>query len=527
MTLFDARLNLYNEAEFQKASKQYKPVRRKKAEPVALSDEAATLEAADTVASEHFYTSQATAAEQPDRKVEAPSQGAPATPDIDLTDHAAPKQYTPYRVDQDTVADLEFEHTRATESELEHLAVSRSSAPVSPSPAGLGSSDEINEAKRREMASREHRALAIEPARQLNEAQMRQHEEYKARGRDSLKSQPIDIDLTDGADGAVTGKRDDYAFIPDDVLEKSPAIYRDNGRRGELKFDAKTPRFDTDMSDQRSVREPARAARSESRRHSGNDLDRHLRDANAPVRSSAKARESVQPATKTARAPEVQPSQVRPSQVRPMDRHLDIPPEPVAPAVEKETDRYTASSSSAQEMRRYQQHRPSVDVREYVEPPNTKQGSRLTPWLWFLGLIAAVCLAAFVARDLVANYLPESMAGSFCSITGCVPAEPKKDINLLEATRSSLSAHPQVDDALMISVDVVNNSVYKQPYPILAVQLLNAEGDSVAERSFNRGAYNVVGSSGSEFLMPGEPTRIQIELVDTGLGATDLKLEFE
>ena len=123
--------------------------------------------------------------------------------------------------------------------------------------------------------------------------------------------------------------------------------------------------------------------------------------------------------------------------------------------------------------------------------------------------------------------LPEPLITGFCQVTGCVPAEAKKNVDQLKTMRKSLFPHPEIENALVISVDVVNESVYKQPYPTLAVTLLDADGSTIAERAFESVDYEVVDGGESGFLMPGNPTRLKVEVVDTGLDAEELELAFE
>ena len=123
--------------------------------------------------------------------------------------------------------------------------------------------------------------------------------------------------------------------------------------------------------------------------------------------------------------------------------------------------------------------------------------------------------------------LPASLIGGFCNITGCVPAEAKKDLSQLQIMRDRLYAHPDIESALVISVDIVNNSTFKQPLPTLGVTLLDAEGETIAGRSFSSTSYELVEGGETGFLMPSEPTRLKIELVDTGLSAADIDLKFE
>ena len=517
MTLFDARLNLYNEAESHKASTQYKPVQRKKASEVVAQHVAAgdhELEAADTVASEHFYTRESNA----DRVHGGVLPDY--SPDINLESaSSSTDEYIPHWVNREVAANLEFERTMATESRLDDALIDRTvdngiddpviqrrypSNPMStetsfePSDSSAKTEEQVVGEKKRQLAERERRALAIESDRQLSEQHMHQLEEVRARGKDQLKSAPVELDLDLQSDTAKSTPVD-YAFIPDDVLKK-PAVYRDDGRREEnLKFDNNTPRFDTSMPDISS----------------------------APSAPSAPSASSA--AEETEESVKAQQQQRRDDRHRPEDTKHSDAQHSQARRKNRHSDERSVHESSAQEMRRYRQHRPSVEVSEYREPETVRRRSYgFKPLLWLAGLVAALCICLFVARDLIANMnLPDPLMSSFCRVTGCVPAEVKKDVSQIEATRSRLFPHPDVESVLVISVDVVNNSVYKQPYPTLDVELFDSEGTTVGERSFSRVNYEVIDRGESEFLIPGEITRIKIELIDSGLNATDMNLVFQ
>jgi len=478
MSLFDARLNLYNEAESRAALKQYKPVRRRKAAEVAAEQAAIAehqpaeqyeLETADTVSSEHFFTRSAS---------EERSYGGPIpSPDVNLDSNSVSSGYRPYRFDQSSVADVEFERTMATEASIASSV--RESRTVRPE--GLQSAEQ----SRRQLAERERRALAMEPGRELDEQQMRQLDEHKARSRDHLQTEAVELKSKP--------IRTDHAFIPDDVLEP-PSIYRDNGRRDDdMRFKDGTPQFET------RSKHPATTSSVLAENSSSIHQDDAVRD-----------------------QPQMNTSDTE------MDKRIDE----FRQADERRfhEEKYTVRETSAQEMRRYKQHRPEVAVSEYVEPvtPRARRPFNLKPLLWTLAVIAGICVCVFAARNIIANSgLPDSVVSRFCGVTGCVPAEAKKDVSQLELVRSRVFPHPDIVQALIISVDLTNNSVYKQPYPVLDVQLLNDEGSIVGERSFTRFNYEVVDRDESEFLMPGEPTRIKIELVDSGLGATDMELQFK
>ncbi len=537
MSLFDARANLYDEATAQQAASTYKPVQKNR---IVESIDPTMLEMAETVATEHFYQRAGAGRQAGTTAVTAEPALAETTasmamdaeqssrPDIDLSGGSS-AGYPVYRPSESIASDLEFGRTMATESTLGATGVDMSArasaeAPyrdeftavpdIYPASESLPldkadqterkrlAAEEIRQLKRQSVSDRERRALAMEPVRELDENQRRQIEEFSARNAVAGQSAIDDRDLALRPESRVAErakKRDEkleeYAFIPDDVL-KNPPVYKDDGRREGMRFDSETPQFDTALNDRREER----------------DLNRQ------PVRSRDDRRA-------------VPLDRSRPER----EAARETPGADDAPGRRRESRDSYVSDSSAQEMRRYQQHRPAVEVSEFIEEPILERAPRtknrrsgLSPWLIACALIAAVCLALYTARNVIANMsLPEPLIASFCQVTGCVPAEAKIDTSQLQTMRQRLYPHPDIADALVISIDLVNNSIYKQPYPAVSVTLLNAEGGAVAERRFETADYEVVDRSNSGFLMPEEPTRITIEVVDTGLGATDVALEFE
>lgn len=444
------------------------------------------------------------------------------------------------------------------------------------------SKEELKERRRRESSARERRALDIEsprgasrppqPRDQVNgqvigksavkDDAMRHPEQSPVRNRElsaeagSVDAKPVEKRSLENGRSS-NRQTESYDFIPDDVLQKE-SVYRDNGRRDEnLQFAKDTPPFDT------SVRQSDPATRNYPRMDGDPNLDRPDLDNSAGIGNNT----GISYNTGTGAEPGPRVSAASDNRLA-RDRHLDLPPPP-DPHLERrarEAEQRSLRESSAREMRRFQQDRKPVTVNNYVEEsaadeltaPNSmaggrravelrvdaprvdsgvrkasdksvvRSGSKSRPWLWALGAIALVCVGLFAARNVIANMnLPASLIGGFCNITGCVPAEAKKDLSQLQIMRDRLYAHPDIESALVISVDIVNNSTFKQPLPTLGVTLLDAEGETIAGRSFSSTSYELVEGGETGFLMPSEPTRLKIELVDTGLSAADIDLKFE
>ena len=181
-------------------------------------------------------------------------------------------------------------------------------------------------------------------------------------------------------------------------------------------------------------------------------------------------------------------------------------------------------SESAASMREHlSEHSVAIDtVDEFEDGPEARSSSR--GWALF-ALLAACCAAAFYARDDIAkSNLPQPVRALFCSVTGCeLPVA--SNISDLELLRQKVFSHSTIEGALVVSIDVVNNAVFPQPYPVLSITMANSLGESVAQRDFVPQDY-LESYNGTETLAVGKPTRINIDIVDPGVDAQSFEMEF-
>ena len=181
-------------------------------------------------------------------------------------------------------------------------------------------------------------------------------------------------------------------------------------------------------------------------------------------------------------------------------------------------------SESATSMREHlSEHRVAIDTDDEVEYlPQARSGKR--GWA-LLALLVAGCAAAFYARDDIAkSNLPQQVRAMFCSVAGCeLPVA--SNISDLELLRQKVFSHSSIEGALVVSIDVVNNAVFPQPYPVLSITMANSLGESVAQRNFIPEDY-LESYSGTETLAAGKPTRINIDIIDPGADAESFEMEF-
>lgn len=151
--------------------------------------------------------------------------------------------------------------------------------------------------------------------------------------------------------------------------------------------------------------------------------------------------------------------------------------------------------------------------------------TRASMWWLVLAALAIGCAAALYARnDIAQSNLPEPVRAAFCSVAGCeLPVGT--DLAELELLRQKVYSHPSIDNALVVSVDVVNNAHFPQPYPVLSITMANSDGEAVAERDFQPADY-LENYTGEETLVAGKPTRINIDIVDPGADAQSFEMQF-
>ena len=557
MSLFDARANLFNVNEYRSESARLKPVQKKAPVAKKATDMADSryLETADTIAVEHFYTSAGSKGSSVGGNSVASNSTSNSVPAVPHYGTQSRDETPAYRPDRSYPAEFEFERTVATETALPdnsnpdqsnpgikdsiYRPVTRPASADSPAPVADYARDA--DAHRRMLREREQRALQMEPERDYKslsrvDAELEQTSTTRDQAAMRPQSRPQsrrtrinDRDITGDMDVV---NRSDSNFIPEDVLNRADVI-RDNGRRGDdaLQFKPDTPAFD-----QTYTRKPQKSVTAIARPTTVSTQQRQQKTSSESSMDSTVRRDYVsaqnQPRTTSERP--LNESAERTDSTR-RDRrstdHKQVDTERnIRPA------RPLSSETSAQEMRRFQHSRPSSNIvseqnemisahrSQTAAAPRSKAGAVF----WVAGLFIAMGLLLFSARSLIAGMnLPEPVISVFCQITGCVPAQAKKDVSQLQIMRERLYPHPEIENALAISIDVVNNSVYKQPLPILDVRLLNAGNETVGERDFGVTDYQVVDSSEPGFLMPGEPTRIVIEVIDTGLAATGSFITFK
>jgi len=141
-------------------------------------------------------------------------------------------------------------------------------------------------------------------------------------------------------------------------------------------------------------------------------------------------------------------------------------------------------------------------------------------------LLVALCAqlifiqrAAF-AQDPTLRPVVERM----CQLADCVvPA--RRDLEAIELIRRNVYAHPNVDDALIIDVEFVNNAVFAQPYPTLTIGLGDIRGKPLIRRNFAPPTYRPRLDPNAR-MAPGAPVQVSLEVRDPGERARTFQIDF-
>lgn len=113
--------------------------------------------------------------------------------------------------------------------------------------------------------------------------------------------------------------------------------------------------------------------------------------------------------------------------------------------------------------------------------------------LLFLVLLGGQVKYFFVDQYAQHEFLRPYLAG-FCEIAAC-QLPPRQDPRRFTLTRTQIDIHPLQPNALRVTVKLVNEATFAQPYPRLRLTLTDRDGWVVGRRTFSPGQY----------LRPGHP----------------------
>ncbi len=146
--------------------------------------------------------------------------------------------------------------------------------------------------------------------------------------------------------------------------------------------------------------------------------------------------------------------------------------------------------------------------------------------IFTLGAIALVILLlGQITYWQKIELLPQNWIDNFCDITGCRTTS-SGDASTIKILNRNIFSHPNVTNALMITVSFVNESDNAQPFPKLQITLLDTQGQVVATRQFTAQEYLINKTLAKSDIQPHQPVGARLEVFDPGSKVIAYEIEF-
>ena len=165
------------------------------------------------------------------------------------------------------------------------------------------------------------------------------------------------------------------------------------------------------------------------------------------------------------------------------------------------------------------------EVEEEPRPP------WMTSSLVFVALILVVVMgfqAALFRSVQLAETFPRLIPPLywFCSHLPC-RYSGERDVDQIELVNRDVRSHPTAKNALQITVTIVNQAKFRQPYPDMLLTMSNLSGQVIARRRFTPQEY--LDKLYSPFLRmePETPVHITLSVIDPGEDAINFEFSFQ
>lgn len=150
--------------------------------------------------------------------------------------------------------------------------------------------------------------------------------------------------------------------------------------------------------------------------------------------------------------------------------------------------------------------------------------------LWALANLGLILLLvgqyAYFMRNDLARYQPlRPWLETLCQYAQCrLPLQ--RDLQRIKVVARDLRPHPTVADGLVITITILNEAPFPQPFPKLDLSFYDLDHRLLARRAFPPQLYLPPGVDMDGGLQPGTPLPITLELVDPGKMAVNFEFEF-
>ena len=165
----------------------------------------------------------------------------------------------------------------------------------------------------------------------------------------------------------------------------------------------------------------------------------------------------------------------------------------------------------------------------YIPPPPRR--IRRSDWLWATGCaVLALALAAQVAWAsrvaLVRDPATQAQALQVCARFDC-RLPPIRDAAKLELLSRDVRPDPDASGSLAITATFRNNAPYRQPWPVVVVELTDLDNNVVAMRRFRPAEYMPDAARRSAGIAAGTTAAVAFEVADPGKRAVSFHFGFD
>lgn len=131
----------------------------------------------------------------------------------------------------------------------------------------------------------------------------------------------------------------------------------------------------------------------------------------------------------------------------------------------------------------------------------------------------------FNRDDLAQHTQLKPWLTQLCVLAKCELAN-KREPDKIEMLSRNVFTHPNIKNALMISVSMKNNAEHAQSYPDVEIGFSNIRGGTVAARRFTPGEYLNVDNNKLKAMVAGATVNFSLEIQDPGKEAMTYEFSF-
>ncbi len=157
-----------------------------------------------------------------------------------------------------------------------------------------------------------------------------------------------------------------------------------------------------------------------------------------------------------------------------------------------------------------------------------KEPVNINPMQWF-GFVSIMALIAAVGIQIIAAFkldlIPQQYHNSLCDWIACTIETPRA-LHKIEVLNRSIYTHPTENQALMVTLTIINRADFSQPYPLIQLHFLNIAGEVIAARQFSANHYLREKWVTKKLMAPATPLSIQLEVHDVGEEVVSYNFDF-